>query len=86
MNRQPGVPGRGRDGPVPAAAQAGAVASRGAVQSVVLAHRVPLAKVQTVHCDPASLTSVNLLRVDLEPGHQAACRCNQFAIARIAEV
>lgn len=40
-----------------------AIASRGPVRSVLLAHRVPLARVRTVHCDPASITSVHLLRV-----------------------
>jgi chorismate dehydratase len=40
-----------------------AVASLGEVVSVILAHRVPLADIRAVHCDPASLTSVNLLRV-----------------------
>ena len=40
-----------------------AVASLGEVQSVFLAHRVPLEEVRQVHCDTASLTSVNLLTV-----------------------
>ncbi len=40
-----------------------AIASRGEVYSVVLAHRKPLAEVTEVFCDPASLTSVNLLKV-----------------------
>ncbi len=40
-----------------------AIASLGEVQSVFLAHRRPLAEVKEVFCDPASLTSVNLLRV-----------------------
>ena len=40
-----------------------AVASDGPVFSVFLAHRVPLAGVREIACDPASLTSVNLLRV-----------------------
>lgn len=40
-----------------------AIAARGAVASVFLAHRVPLEAVTTVACDEASLTSVNLLRV-----------------------
>jgi chorismate dehydratase len=40
-----------------------AVASLGEVFSVFLAHRIPLEDVRTVMCDPASLTSVNLLRV-----------------------
>jgi len=39
------------------------VASLGEVKSVFLAHRGPLESVREVHCDPASLTSVNLLRV-----------------------
>jgi chorismate dehydratase len=33
------------------------------VQSILLAHRKPLEEAQTVFCDPASITSVNLLRV-----------------------
>lgn len=40
-----------------------AVASRGEVQSVFLAHRGPIELARRVHCDPASLTSVNLLRL-----------------------
>ncbi len=40
-----------------------AVASHGPVKSVFLAHRQPLEEIQTIHCDIASLTSVNLLRV-----------------------
>ena len=40
-----------------------AVASRGAVKSVFLAHKQPLDEIKTIHCDTASLTSVNLLRV-----------------------
>ncbi|MBM3881293.1 MAG: menaquinone biosynthesis protein [Verrucomicrobia bacterium] len=40
-----------------------AIASLGEVQSVLLAHRPPLAELSEVHCDTASLTSVNLLRV-----------------------
>jgi chorismate dehydratase len=40
-----------------------AVASLGEVKSVVLAHRQPLADLKEVFCDPASLTSVNLLKV-----------------------
>jgi len=40
-----------------------AIASRGAVKSVFLAHCQPLEKIEIIHCDPASLTSVNLLRV-----------------------
>jgi chorismate dehydratase len=40
-----------------------AIASLGEVQSVLLAHRQPLAEIKTVHCDTASLTSVNLLKV-----------------------
>lgn len=39
------------------------VASDGDVQSVILAHQVPLERVETVWCDPASLASVNLLKV-----------------------
>ena len=40
-----------------------AVTSRGEVKSVFLAHRGPIELLRVVHCDPASLTSVNLLRV-----------------------
>jgi|TARA_Y100000588_G_scaffold166294_1_gene180253 chorismate dehydratase len=40
-----------------------AVASNGPVASVFLAHRQPLEAIETIHCDTASLTSVNLLRV-----------------------
>ncbi len=40
-----------------------AVASRGEVKSVLLAHRVPLEEVREIYCDTATLTSFNLLRV-----------------------
>lgn len=40
-----------------------AVASLGEVKSVFLAHRKPLEHVKEVFCDPASLTSVTLLKV-----------------------
>jgi chorismate dehydratase len=40
-----------------------AIASLGEVRSVFLAHRKPLAEVREVFCDPASLTSVSLLKV-----------------------
>lgn len=40
-----------------------AVASLGEVKSVFLAHRKPLEEVHQIFCDPASLTSVNLLKV-----------------------
>lgn len=40
-----------------------AVASLGEVLSVFLAHRKPLAEIDVVHCDTASLASVNLLKV-----------------------
>jgi chorismate dehydratase len=40
-----------------------AIASLGEVKSVVLAHRKPLGEVTEVFCDPASLTSVQLLKV-----------------------
>jgi chorismate dehydratase len=40
-----------------------AIASLGEVYSVVLAHRKPLEEATEIFCDPASLTSVNLLKV-----------------------
>jgi len=40
-----------------------AIASLGAVYSVLLAHRKPLTEMREVWCDTASLTSVNLLKV-----------------------
>jgi len=40
-----------------------AVASLGEVKSVFLAHRKPLEETREILCDPASLTSVNLLKV-----------------------
>lgn len=40
-----------------------AIASLGEVQSVLLAHRKPIAEAKEIFCDTASLTSVNLLRV-----------------------
>lgn len=46
-----------------------AIACDGAVFSVFLAHRGPLAEVRRVALDPASLTSVNLLQVLLAEFH-----------------
>ena len=40
-----------------------AIASLGEVRSVFVAHRYPMAEVREIFCDPASLTSLNLLRV-----------------------
>jgi chorismate dehydratase len=40
-----------------------AIASLGEVKSVLLAHRKPLEEAREVFCDPASLTSVELVRV-----------------------
>lgn len=40
-----------------------AVACLGEVRSVLLAHRKPLEEAQVVYCDPASLTSAELVRV-----------------------
>jgi chorismate dehydratase len=40
-----------------------AIASLSEVYSVLLAHQKPLTEVKEVFCDPASLTSVNLLKV-----------------------
>jgi chorismate dehydratase len=40
-----------------------AVASLGEVQSVFLAHRQPLAEMREIHCDPASLSGLHLLKV-----------------------
>jgi len=40
-----------------------AIASLGEVKSVLLAHRRPLEEAREIFCDPASLTSVELLRV-----------------------
>lgn len=39
------------------------ICSLGEVQSVLLAHKFPLDQITTVHCDPASLTSICLLKV-----------------------
>ena len=39
------------------------VAALGDVKSVLLAHREPLEQIRIVHCDPASMTSVLLLKV-----------------------
>ena len=40
-----------------------AIASHGEVYSVLLAHQRPLAEAREIFCDPASLASVNLLKV-----------------------
>ncbi|MDP6250825.1 MAG: menaquinone biosynthesis protein [Verrucomicrobiota bacterium] len=42
-----------------------AVASDGPVKSVFVAHKKPLEQVKVIHCDTASLSSVNLLKVTL---------------------
>ena len=42
-----------------------AVASLGEVKSVFLAHKKPLEEIETVLCDPASCTSVELMRIVL---------------------
>lgn len=47
-----------------------AVASRGAVRSVFLAHREPIDQLKRIAVDPASRTSVWLLRVILKIGYQ----------------
>lgn len=39
------------------------IASRGAVRSVLLAHRAPIEEIGEVFCDTASLTSIGLLQV-----------------------
>jgi len=44
-----------------------AIASLGEVYSVLLAHQKPLAEVQEIFCDTASLTSVNLLKPEFKP-------------------
>jgi chorismate dehydratase len=40
-----------------------AIASLGEVQSVFLAHRQPLEEIREIHCDPASLAGLHLLKV-----------------------
>ena len=40
-----------------------AIASLGEVQSVFLAHKQPLEEISEIFCDPASLTSISLLKV-----------------------
>ena len=51
-----------------------AIASLGEVFSVLLAHRKPLAEAKEIFCDPASLTSVNLLKVLLAEGEKVISR------------
>jgi chorismate dehydratase len=43
-----------------------AVASDGPVLSVFLATKIPFESIEVVHCDPASLTSINLLKILLK--------------------
>lgn len=43
-----------------------AVACDGPVISVFLATKIPLKSIEVVHCDPASLTSINLLKILLK--------------------
>jgi chorismate dehydratase len=40
-----------------------AIASLGEVKSVLVAHRKPLEEITEIHCDTASITSVNLMKV-----------------------
>src|ERR1051326_7033384 len=40
-----------------------AIASLGEVKSVLLAHKKPIEEAREIFCDPASLTSIELLRV-----------------------
>jgi chorismate dehydratase len=64
-----------------------AIASLGEVQSVFLAHRKPLAEVTEVYCDPASLTSVNLMKVLLaERGLKPAFKpLENYAAAKVKD-
>jgi chorismate dehydratase len=69
-----------------------AIASLGEVKSVFLAHTQPLEEIKIIYCDPASLASLNLLKVLLAekglnpelkplPGYeQAHCVDNLFLI------
>jgi predicted solute-binding protein len=66
-----------------------AIASDGPVFSVILAHRGPLEKVRTTALDPASLTSIHLLRVllaeyrGLHPQYAAAQALDAKADAQL---
>ena len=66
-----------------------AIASDGPVFSVILAHRGPLEKVRTIALDPASLTSIHLLRVlfaeyrGLHPRYAAAHALDATADAQL---
>ena len=61
-----------------------AIASRGEVYSVLLAHQKPIEDATEIFCDPASLTSVNLLKVLLaERGLKPAFKpLESYAAAR----
>ena len=63
-----------------------AVGSDGPVKSVFVAHKKPLEQVDVIHCDTASLSSVNLLKVTLaKRGHSP--RLEPFGdYARAAEL
>ncbi len=58
------------------------IASLGEVYSVFLAHKKPLAEVREVFCDPASLTSVNLLKVLLAERGLRPASCHWKAMRR----
>ncbi len=60
-----------------------AIGAAGSVRSVIVAHRIPLNAVRLIHCDPASLTSVNLLRVLLAE-HRLPARLAPLADYRLA--
>ncbi len=68
-----------------------AVASLGEVKSVFLAHKLPLKEIREIHCDTATLTSVNLLKVLLAernlnpelkplPSYELAAQCENVLL------
>lgn len=58
------------------------IVSHGAVASVFLAHRGPLEEIRTVHVDPATRTSIELLRILLA---ERGCRPEFRPLARYAD-
>jgi len=62
-----------------------AIASLGEVKSVLLAHRKPIEEAAEIFCDPASLTSVELLRVllaerDVKPAFKTLASYDRAAL------
>jgi len=63
------------------------ISSLGEVKSVLLLHRTPLEEIKLIHCDPASLTSIFLLKILLfEKGiHPEFCQLESYELANFPD-